>query len=354
MNETNTRKTFLAALGLVAGVLGHGLGSPALANDAPRLRVIATVPDLGAIAHQVAGKEIDLTVITKGPEDAHFSQPKPSFIKALHEADAFLLVGMDFELGYAPSLLQSARNARVLPNAPGYVDASLSIRPIEVPATTVDRSMGDVHAQGNPHYLADPMNGLRVAKLVRDRFATLRPADAERYRVGYRRFHDAVGAALYGAEVAEKYDVLKLGQLDDLGKLESFLESQGDLETLGGWRKRMLPFAGTRVVDDHRIWPYFARRFGIEIFADMEPIPGVPPTTRHLQDLVDRMRAAGVRVIVTSPYYDRRHARFVAEATGAKVVQLAHQTGSRKGADSYVAMIDHNVEALASALAPPP
>ena len=210
--------------------------------------------------------------------------------------------------------------------------------------------MGDVHSQGNPHYLVDPVNGLRVAKLLRDRFAALRPADAARFRAGYERFHDAIGASLYGAAIAKKYDVLKLARLDEVGKLESFLASQGDFESLGGWRKRMLPFAGTRIVDDHRIWPYFARRFGIEIFADMEPIPGVPPTTRHLQDLVARMKAAEVDVIVTSPYYDPRHARFLADAIDGTVVRLAHQVGGVVEAATYLQMIDYNVTKLAAAL----
>lgn len=326
------------------------LACVATAAAAQPLRVVTTVPDLGDLARQIAGDQLELTVITKGPEDAHFSQPKPSFIKALSEADAFVLVGMELELGYAPVLVRSARNARVQPGAPGYIDASLAVEPIEVPAVAVDRSMGDVHSQGNPHYLLDPVNGLRVAALLRDRFIAIRPAQANAFRLGYEEFLRAVGVALYGETLAAKYDVLKLARLGELGKLQAFLDGQGDSDALGGWQGRMRAFAGARFVEDHRVWPYFARRFGLVIFADMEPIPGVPPTTRHLQDLVARMREAGVDIIVTSPYYDPRHARFLADATDADVVRLAHQVGSLPGTGTYLEMVDHNVSTLAAAL----
>jgi len=316
-----------------------------------RLRVVATVTDLGDIARQVAGDLVDITLITKGPEDAHFSQPKPSFIKALSQADAFLVVGMDLELGYAPVLLKSARNARVVPGSPGYIDASVAVQALGIPDTVVDRSMGDVHAQGNPHYLLDPVNGLRVAGLIRERFAALRPSQADAFRRGYDAFRRRIGVALFGEELAAKYDVEKLARLGEMGKLDAFLEAQGDAASLAGWLGRMHPFAGTKIVEDHRMWPYFARRFGLEIFADMEPIPGVPPTTRHLQSLVEGMRAGAVGIILASPYYDPRHARFLAEATGATVVRLAHQSGGVDGVEGYVAMVDYNVNQIATALA---
>lgn len=350
MNHAMPPPSFLPLVRFAgAVVVGLALAlATAPATAAEPLRVVATVPDLGDIAREVAGGDLALTVITKGPEDGHFSQPKPSFIKALSAADAFLLVGMEFEVGYAPVLLRSARNARVQPGAPGYIDASVAIEPIEIPTTAVDRSMGDVHAQGNPHYLVDPVNGLRVAALLRDRFAAIRPDQAEAFRRGYDDFARRLGTALFGATLAAKYDAVKLGRLGELGKLEAFLAAQGDLDALGGWLARLRPLAGTKLVEDHRMWPYFARRFGLVVFADMEPVPGVPPTTRHLQDLVERMRAADVGLVVTAPYYDPRHARFLAEATGAVVVRLAHQSGSMANTGTYLDMVDHNVAALAA------
>ena len=339
------RPALLAAIAIAAVAF-----APLREAAAAPLQIVATVPDLADLARQVAGDGIATTVITKGPEDGHFSQPKPSFIKALSQADAFLLVGMELEVGYAPVLLRSSRNARVQPGAPGYIDASVAIEPIEIPTTAVDRSMGDVHGQGNPHYLLDPVNGLRVAALIRDRLAVIRPAEADAFRRGYDAFARRLGAALFGETLAVRYDVLKLGRLGELGKLDAFLAAQGELDALGGWQARLRPWAGTQIVEDHRMWPYFARRFGLRIFGDMEPIPGVPPTTRHLQDLVERMRAAGVGTVVTSPYYDPRHAQFVADAVGGRVVRLTHQVGGLPGTDTYLDMVGYNVETLAAAL----
>jgi ABC-type Zn uptake system ZnuABC Zn-binding protein ZnuA len=327
-------------------------------TEAGVIRVVATVPDLGSLARSIGGDHVVVTVITNPQEDAHFALPRPSFVKALSEADAFIQVGLELEVGYAPLLLRNARNPKVLPRnpgyvdsgTPGYIDASFAIAPLEIPRIAVDRSMGDVHAMGNPHYLLDPVRGLRVAGLIRDRFAQIRPAQAELFRQNYDRFQKQLGDALVGEKLAAKYDATKLATLFEAGKLESFLEGQGDREALGGWLAIMSLHRGAKVVDDHRMWVYFARRFGIELFGDLEPVPGIPPATRHLTELVDRMKVAGVRVVITSPYYDPRHARFIAEATGARVVPLAHQTGGREGADDYLKMIDYNVRQLASAL----
>lgn len=333
---------------LPCGALAEGAAAP------PRvvapLRVVATMPDLGDLARSVGGALVQVTTITKGPEDPHFSQPRPSFIKALSEADVFVLVGMDLEIGYAPVLLRSARNARVLPGAPGYVDASAVIEPLDVPTGTVDRSMGDVHVLGNPHYLLDPVNGLRVADLLRERFSKLRPAQAEHFASGFAELRRRIAVALVGEVLANKYEIEPLMRAADLGRLDRFLADQGDRASLGGWIGQLRPHAGTRLVSDHRLWPYFARRFGFELFADMEPVPGVPPSTRHLQGLVERMREGSVRMIVTAPYYDPRHAQFLADATGSTVVRLAHQTGALPGVDGYLEMVDHNVSSLAATL----
>ena len=139
------------------------------------VQVCATVPELGNLAQEIGGDQVKVTVFAKSQEDPHFIEAKPSFIKALSQADLFLQIGMELEIGYAPVLLQNARNSRVLIGAPGYVDASKVITPMEVPTGIVDRSMGDVHPQGNPHYLLDPLNGLLVARLIRDRLIEVRP-----------------------------------------------------------------------------------------------------------------------------------------------------------------------------------
>jgi ABC-type Zn uptake system ZnuABC Zn-binding protein ZnuA len=337
-------------LSLLTAPLGL-IGGDALAQgDARPLQVAVTTPDLGSLVREIGGDQVAVTVFAKGTEDPHFVEAKPSFIKTLSEADLFVEGGMEGEMGWAPVLLQNARNANVLPGGRGFLDASAVITPLDVPTGPVDRSMGDVHPTGNPHYLPDPINGLRVARLIRDKLIELRPDRQRYFEERYVSFRQRLGAALVGEALAKKYDVEKLALLFEAGKLGDFLKSQGEESQLSGWFGLMLPYRGAKVVADHNTWPYFARRFGISVIGFLEPKPGLPPTTKHLNELIESMRAQGVKVILANPYFDPRFAQFVAERTGAQVVSMAHQVGARPGTNDYIAMIDYDVRQLAGAL----
>jgi ABC-type Zn uptake system ZnuABC Zn-binding protein ZnuA len=314
------------------------------------LRAVATVPDLGDLLRQVGADQVEVTVLTKGPQDPHFVEPRPSFIRKLHRADLFLLVGLELEIGWAPVLLRQARNPEVQPGTPGYLDASVAIAPLEVPTAPVDRSMGDVHPGGNPHYLTDPLNGLRVAHLIRDRLIELRPGGEEAFRSGYQAFATRLVAALVGAPLVERHGAEPLARRVADGSLGSFLDASGERQQLGGWLAAMAPHAGTRAVQDHRLWPYFARRFGLELIGTLEPRPGIAPTTRHLARVVERVERENARLVLASPYFDPRHARWVAEHSQARVVEMAHQVGSREGTSDYLATVDHNVRRVLEAL----
>jgi ABC-type Zn uptake system ZnuABC Zn-binding protein ZnuA len=314
------------------------------------LRVCATIPDLGDLAREVGGDEVSVVVFAKGTEDPHFIEARPSFVRALADADLFLQVGLDLEIGWAPALLTNARNAKVLPGNPGHLDGGTVITPLEIPSAPVDRSMGDVHPLGNPHYLLDPRNGLKIAAAIRDRLAMLRPDKEADFKKRYDAFAKRLGERLVGETLAAKLDPVKLSILFQSGKLAPFLESQKEAGELGGWLGQMLPHFGTKAVSDHNLWPYFASAFGLRMVAFLEPKPGIAPTTRHLEEVIQRMRAEKVPLILAAPYYDRRHADFVARETGAKVVALAHQVGGRDGTKTYLEMVDTNVNAVASAL----
>jgi zinc/manganese transport system substrate-binding protein len=336
----------VVALSLWLGPLG--LSSAGAQQEA--LRVAATVPELGSLAREVGGEHVTVVVFAKGTEDAHFVEAKPSFIKELSQADVYIQVGMELEAGWAPVLQQNARNSKILPGAPGYIDASTVITPLDIPTGPIDRSMGDVHPAGNPHYLTDPLNGLKVAQLLRDKLSALRPAQQAYFAERYTTFRKRVGAAMVGEMLAQKYDVTKLALLFEHGRLAAFLQSQNEANLLGGWLGQMLPYAGTKAVADHNLWPYFSQRFGLTMRGFMEPKPGVPPTTRHLQELVQTMRAEKIGIILTSAYYDPRHAQFLAQNTGAKVIPLAHQVGARPGTDDYLGLIDYNIWQLVAVL----
>lgn len=285
----------------------------AATTHAAALRVCATTPDLGALAAEIGGDDIVLTVFAKPAEDPHFLDAKPGFIRALHDADLYVETGLELEIGWAPALLRGARNPRILPGQPGYLDASQVITPLEVPQGEVDRSHGDVHPAGNPHYLLAPSNGLAVARLLADRMGALRPELAETFRRRYALFEQRMQHAM------------------------------------GSWEARLAPHRGKGLVVDHNLWIYFAEHFGLRVPVQLEPKPGVPPTARHLQEVLARMRAENLRVIATSPYADERHAQFVAKHAGAALARLAHQPGARPGSDGYMGLLNHNVNAIADA-----
>lgn len=340
----------MASVALLACSMHSRTHAAAAQGPAAKLEIFATVADLASLARAVGGDEVNVTTMVTGVEDPHFAEARPSFFKALSRADMLLAVGMGLEAGYLDALVQNARNPAVLRGKPGHVIAAEAITPLQPPAGVVSRAMGDVHPAGNPHFLVDPLSGLDVANLIRARLTALRPASAEHFAERYETLRRRVGTALVGRELDDKYDGTKLARLFGPGKLGDFLAGQGDADKLGGWLGLLSPYRDTPVVDDHDIWPYFAERFAIGVVGHLEPLPGLQPTTKHLKKIIEKMDAEGIEVIIASPYYDPRHARFVAEKTGARIAVLTHQTGSTGAARDYVDTIGYNVESLTAAI----
>lgn len=331
------------------------LAFAAAADDAPprKLAVCCTVPSLGSIVQSVGGDLVEVTTFAKGSENPHFLDARPSHVKALAAADLFVQQGLELELGWAPVLLQQCRNAKVQLGQPGFLDASQAITPLGVPTTPVDRSHGDVHPFGNPHYLTDPLNGLAVARLVRDRLAQLEPAAAADLAQRCAAFERRLCVALVGEKLATDFPaetVVKLARLAEEGGLLPFLEQQGRAADLGGWLGVMAPFHGTVVVADHDQWAYFGRRFGLRFAGFLEPKPGIAPSTAHLAALIGAAPAAGVKAVLTAPGFDPKSARFVADKVGVPLLVLAHEVGATAEAGDYVAMIDHDVRTIVATL----
>jgi len=334
------RLSALAVLSL--SLAGTGRAEP--------LRVVTSVPDLADLVRTVGGEEVEVESLVRGAQDAHFMDPRPTFVRRLHDADLYVENGLQLEIGWSPVLLQSARNPRIRPGGPGYVDASLAIAPLEVPTGTLTRAAGDVHAYGNPHYLSDPLNGLRVARLLRDRLTAARPAAAAGFSARAADFERALLGRLVGAELAARGPADELVSAVEQDRLASWLEARGAGAALGGWLGRLHAARGVAVVQDHRLWPYFARRFGLRPVAELEPLPGIAPTTAHLTEVIGLVKREDVRLLIASPYFDARHARSVADRTGIPIVTLAHQVGALPGADDYLSTVDLNVRRVGEAL----
>jgi ABC-type Zn uptake system ZnuABC Zn-binding protein ZnuA len=190
-----------------------------------------------------------------------------------------------------------------------------------------------------------------VAAALRDKLAALRPDAQAYFDERLASFEKRAATGLVGETLAAKYDVAKLALLAEHGKLVDFLRGQGDEKALGGWLGQVAADYGAKVIDDHPMWPYFARRFGLVVADHLEPKPGIPPTTKHLADVVALVKGENIRVVLASAYYDPRHAAFVAEQTGARVLAMANQAGARPGTEDYLAFVDYNVRQVATGLA---
>ena len=300
-----------SAVGILA--LGLLLSGPAVARA--KLAVVATTPELGAVASAIGGDAVSVTVLTKPTEDPHFVDARPSHIVTLNRANVLIEGGAELEQGWLPPLVEGARNARILPGTPGRVVASEGIQLLDVPAV-VERSRGDVHAAGNPHYMMDPENAKIVARHIADAFCTI----------------DAGGCANYRSRLTE---------------FEARLEAK-----MMDWSRTLAPFRGSQLVTYHATWRYFAERFGLRSELFLEPKPGIPPSPPHLAEVIGKMNAESIKVVLVEPYQPRRVAEAVASRTGATVVDVAQFPGalSDTGGD-YLALMDANVRTIAAALA---
>src|SRR6188474_1814303 len=247
-----------------------------VSDAAAQLKVVTSTTDLYDIAKEVGGNKITATHIGEGYQDPHFIEAKPSFVLQLRSADVWAFVGLDLEIGWMPLLLDGARNPKIRQGGSGYVDASKSIRILDTPQGNVDRSMGDVHPLGNPHYWLDPENGRRIARLFKAKFSELDPKNASVYDANARAFE----AKLNAAETAWAGDLATIR-----GK------------PIGAW---------------HTSWRYFADDNKVNIVAFMEPKPGVPPSPSHLYQVIQTVKKTGAKAIIMEPFYDRKVADLVA------------------------------------------
>lgn len=328
---------------------GLGLTTPLTAQDAP-LRVAVSTPDLKSLAERLGGEHVRVFCFTKGPEDPHVIDLLPSFMREMQQAELFIQVGLGLENDWLEDLLTRAGNDRVKPGGPANLNVGTGVRRLaeDEGGAAVPASF---HEEGNPHYLLDPVEGLKAARLICDKLVELRPAKKTALDELHAKFVRAWAVAYLGEAITARAELAKLEDFASADALEAYLtELSKDAKPADGVVGALLSFNGAKVVGDHDLWPYFARRYGLEVLGYLEPSPGVPPTTKHLGELIGKMKEAGVRVVLTAPYFDQRHGRFVSQRTGAKVVPMVHQCGGRPGTDDYLEMVKFNATQLANAL----
>lgn len=272
-----------------------------------KVQVVSTIPDFGAIAKEVGGDRVAVTSLVRPTQDPHFLDAKPSFIVDLNRADLVLLAGMELEAGWLPPLLVGARNGEIQRGADGYLDCSTLIPPMEV--ESADRSKGDVHPGGNPHYWNDPRNGVRLARGIAKRLAVIDPKGEAQYKAGADAF---------------------------VKRLEVKMVE---------WRKALDARKGTKVVVYHRSWIYFLDWAGYREVGALEPKPGIPPSPSHVADLVRKVRSENVRYVIQESFYPTQLSTIFAKKAGARLEVLPTMVGA-SGARTYIDLIDALVRRL--------
>jgi len=279
-----------------------------------KLNIVATTEDLGSLAREIGGDKVSVTSLARGYQDPHFVDPKPSFILAVSRADMLIVVGRELEIGWLPPLLTSSRNSKIQVGGPGYLDASMNVKILELPTGEITRAMGDVHPLGNPHYWLEPGNGRRIAQAIRDKLSQLSSGNASYFAQRYSDFDTRLAAG-------EKR-----------------------------WDATMAPYKGTKLVTFHRSWPNFMERWGLDVIGYVEPKPGIPPTPQHTIEVIDEMKRQNAKLIIVEPYFDLKTPQAIANQVGGKVLVLAPSVGGAKEVTDYVQLFEYDVNQLAAAL----
>lgn len=294
-----SRSTLVAALSAVF------LGLPAPAAAA--VKVVSTIPDFGALAAEIGGARVGVTSLVKPTQDPHYVDPRPGMVVDLNRADLLLVAGMELEAGWLPPLLTGSRNGRIQRGSAGYLDCSTLIEPMDVRAP--DRSQGDIHPGGNPHYWFDPRNGLKIARGIAAALSALDPGGEATYRAGLAGF---------------------------TRRLEAKLRE---------WERRLAPRRGTEVIVYHESWTYFFDWAGLVQAGALEPKPGIPPSPSHAAALVKKGRDRSIAYVVQESFYPTGLSSVIARKIGAKLKVLPIMTGAG-GTRTYIELVDRLVAEL--------
>jgi ABC-type Zn uptake system ZnuABC Zn-binding protein ZnuA len=335
---------------LIALIMAGGTGGSPVTPPAP-VKVVTSLTTYASIAREIVGDRGTVTAIAEGDEDPHFVQPRPSFVPLLRDADLFVTTGMDLEL-WVPPLLDRAGNRKVAEGGPGYVTAFTGIHLLEVP-TSLSRTQGDIHVDGNPHIHTDPLNGIVIARNILGGLQRVSPENASYFAAREQDFEKRVLEATMGPELVGILTPTTAYSLLESDKLYDFLakqQYQGKplLDRLGGWLKQSQVFRGKEMACYHKEWAYFSHRFQVTCAEYIEAKPGIPPTPGHVQDVIALMRQRKIPVLFASNYFDRNQIQQVAARTGARAVIVPENTNGAPGVNTYFDLLNTWVSGLAA------
>lgn len=319
-------------------------------NFSASLKIVTTTSDLASIAKEIGGNLVEIVSIAKGYEDPHHITAKPSYILKANKADLWITVGMDLEVGWEPLILSSARNSDIMVGSSGYLDCSQGIKKLEIPAV-IDRSLGDVHPAGNPHYWLDPYNGGIIAEEITDRLSRIDPSNSRVYNDNLAAFEKRLDEKMFGKDLIDTVGGQKLWKMSNDGTLDEYCEKNGVKPDPQSWYAKMKNLRGMKYVAYHKMWIYFNNRFGLEAVEHLEPKPGIQPSPSHLSKIMDIIKNNNIKLIVQSVYNNPQAGGFLKEKTGITVLTLPTSTGGTEKAATYFDLFDILTAAFSEASA---
>ena len=276
------------------------------------LNVFACEPEWAALATEIGQDRVNTYSATTALQDPHYIQARPSLIAKVRKADLVICSGAELEIGWLPVLLQKANNRNVKPGTSGYLEASSLVERFDATAN-LDRAKGDIHPLGNPHVQTNPHNIAVIATALANRMGELDVENSDAYQAGLAGF------------------------------------SQRWSEAIEKWEGRAASLRDKRVITHHKSWVYLERWLGLVEVANLEAIPGLPPTAGHLSQLVSRFEHGGAAYIVRSPYQDQRASDWLAERTGIPSVELPLTVGGTDRATDLFSLFDDIIDRLLGA-----
>lgn len=277
------------------------------------LNIFATVPEWGALAETLGGDQVKVFVATVAQQDPHHIQARPSLIARARSAQLVIATGAELEIGWLPIVQRDSSNRLIQSGQPGYFEAAQYVTLLDIPKS-VDRSMGDVHAEGNPHFQTDPRNLLPIAQALSARMILLDPAQSEHYQTLLNRFIS-------------------------------------DWQTrLAQWALAAKPLQGTRIWAQHDGFPYMNAWLGLNQIGTLEPRPGVEPSIAYLSEVLQRQKVEQARMIVVAAYLSDAPSRWLSEKSGLPVVTLPFTVGGNAQSKTLAALYDETISRLLKAL----
>ena len=316
------------------------------------LNVVTTLPDYAFFAKVIGADRVTVQAIVRGDQDAHFIRPKPSFATASRQADVFIETGLDLEL-WSQTVIDNSGNSKIRSGQVGYVSAAAGMNLLEKPQT-ISRAEGGVHIYGNPHITCSPINMKIAAKNIATGLIKNDPEGKEVYLQNLKKLHKEIDERLFGSKLVDILGADTLCSLAERDGLIPFLQEQkfeGKPVTdyLGGWMEKMLPLRGTPIVTYHKNWIYFFKLFGLEEAGNVEPKPGIPPSAKHVTELINLMKERNIRIILAANYFDEQQIRAVAARVDAEAVIVPLYVDGAPGTDDYFKLVDFWIDGLLKA-----